>query len=91
MIPLLEQGLRVVDISADFRLKQADEYTEWYGVEHPDPAYLEDAVYGLTEMHHEEIGGAQLVANPGCYPTSAHPGACPGGAAQPHRAGHRGR
>ena len=71
VIPLLQQGLRVVDISADFRLKQADEYEEWYGVQHPDPAYLEDAVYGLTELHHDEIGGAQLVANPGCYPTSA--------------------
>ena len=71
VIPLLEQGLRVVDISADFRLKQADEYEEWYGVQHPDPAYLEDAVYGLTELHHDEIAGAQLVANPGCYPTSA--------------------
>ena len=70
-IPLLEQGIKTVDISADFRLKQADEYTRWYGVEHPDPSYLEDAVYGLTELHHEEIKDAQLIANPGCYPTSA--------------------
>ena len=70
-IPLLEQGIKTVDISADFRLKQADEYTKWYGVDHPDPSYLEDAVYGLTELHHDEVKDAQLVANPGCYPTSA--------------------
>ena len=70
-IPLLEQGIKTVDISADFRLKQADEYTRWYGVDHPDPSYLEDAVYGLTELHHEEVKDAQLIANPGCYPTSA--------------------
>ncbi len=70
-IPLLEQGIKTVDISADFRLKQADEYTRWYGVDHPDPSYLEDAVYGLTELHHEEVKDAKLVANPGCYPTSA--------------------
>ena len=71
VIPLLEQGVKVVDISADFRLKQADQYYEWYGVVHPDPSYLEDAVYGLTELHHEEVASAQLIANPGCYPTSA--------------------
>ena len=71
VLPLVQQGIKVVDISADFRLKQADEYEEWYGVQHPDPSYLEDAVYGLTELHHEEVASAQLVANPGCYPTSA--------------------
>ena len=71
VLPLLHQGIKVVDISADFRLKQADEYEEWYGVQHPDPAYLEDAVYGLTELHHDEVVSARLVANPGCYPTSA--------------------
>lgn len=70
-IPVLEQGVKVVDISADFRLKRAEQYEEWYGVAHPDPSYLEDAVYGLTELHQEEISSAQLVANPGCYPTSA--------------------
>ena len=71
VIPLLKQGIKVVDISADFRLKQAGQYAEWYGVRHPDPAYLEDAVYGLTELHRDEVKGAQLVANPGCFPTSA--------------------
>ena len=77
VIPALEQGLKVVDISADFRLKKADEYEEWYGVAHQDPTYLEEAVYGLTELHHEEIKSARLVANPGCYPTSAILGLAP--------------
>ena len=71
VIPLLAKGTRVIEISADFRLKQADQYEEWYGVQHPDPSYLEDAVYGITELHEEEISRAQLIANPGCYPTSA--------------------
>ena len=70
-IPLLEQGVKVVDISADFRLKQADVYSQWYGVEHPDPTYLEEAVYGLTELNREAVADARLVANPGCYPSSA--------------------
>ncbi len=70
-IPVLEQGVKVVDISADFRLKQADEYEEWYGVPHQDPTYLEEAVYGLTELHRDDVRSARLVANPGCYPTSA--------------------
>jgi N-acetyl-gamma-glutamyl-phosphate reductase len=71
VIPALKQGIRVIDISADFRLKQADEYEEWYGVPHPDPTFLEEAVYGLTELRREEIRSARLIANPGCYPTSA--------------------
>ena len=71
VIPVLKQGIKVVDISADFRLKQADEYQEWYGVPHPDPTYLEEAVYGLTELHPDDVRPARLVANPGCYPTSA--------------------
>ena len=70
-IPLLEQGVKVVDISADFRLKQADVYRQWYGVEHPDPTYLEEAVYGLTELNRAAVADARLVANPGCYPSSA--------------------
>ncbi len=76
-IPVLEQGVKVVDISADFRLKQADEYTEWYGVAHPDPTYLEEAVYGLTELHRDDVSASRLVANPGCYPTSAILGLAP--------------
>ena len=71
VIPALEQGLKVIDISADFRLKSAEEYEQWYGVPHREPAYLEEAVYGLTELHRGEVKTARLVANPGCYPTSA--------------------
>ena len=77
VIPLLEQGIKTVDISADFRLKDAGEYTEWYGVEHPDPTYLEEAVYGLPELHREEVSESRLIANPGCYPTSAILGMAP--------------
>ncbi len=65
---LLDDGARVVDLSADFRLTAVD-YAEWYGP-HPYPELL-PAVYGLTELHREEIAGADLVANPGCYPTAA--------------------
>ena len=71
IIPLLEAGQRVVDISADFRLKSAAEFEEWYGVTHPGPQYLEEAVYGLTELHRGEVADARLVSNPGCYPTGA--------------------
>ena len=70
-IPLLERGVKVVDISADFRLKQAAVYRQWYGTEHPDAAYLDEAVYGLTELNRDAVAGARLVANPGCYPSSA--------------------
>ena len=80
-IPVLDQGVKVVDISADFRLKSADEYEEWYGVEHQKPSLLEEAVYGLTELHRDEIRSARLVANPGCYPTSAILGLAPAVAA----------
>ena len=71
VIPLLEDGIKVVDISADFRLRQSAEYEEWYGVAHPGPQYLEEAVYGLTELNRSEVAQARLVANAGCYPTSA--------------------
>ena len=76
-IPVLKQGVKVVDISADFRLKQPDQYQEWYGVDHPDPTLLEEAVYGLTELHRDEVKASRLVANPGCYPTSAILGLAP--------------
>jgi N-acetyl-gamma-glutamyl-phosphate reductase len=71
VLPFVEAGLPVVDLSGDFRLKSAAEYTEWYAVEHPDPSRLKEAVYGLTELHRDELPGAKLVANPGCYPTGA--------------------
>jgi len=70
-LPFLRAGVPVVDISADFRLKDAGEYARWYGVSHPCPEYLETAVYGLTELNRPRIAGARLVANPGCYPTGA--------------------
>lgn len=71
IIPLVERGIKTVDISADFRLKDASEYQQWYGVPHPKPSLLEQAVYGLTELNRGEVRGSTLVANPGCYPTSA--------------------
>ncbi len=69
--PLLEGGVKVVDIGGEFRLKSAADYEEWYGNEHTCPQLLEEAAYGLPELFAEEIGAARLVANPGCYPTSA--------------------
>jgi len=71
VIPLLDRGVKVVDISADFRLKDAAEYLPWYGFTHPAPQLLEQAVYGLTELYRSQVASAQLVANPGCYPTGA--------------------
>ena len=62
-------GCRVVDLSADFRLHSRETYERWYGP-HPAPALLEEAVYGLPELHREALRGAELVAAPGCYPTS---------------------
>jgi N-acetyl-gamma-glutamyl-phosphate reductase len=71
VIPLLGKGIKVVDISADFRLKDASEYERWYGFSHPAPQLLGEAVYGLTELYRSQVASAQLVANPGCYPTGA--------------------
>lgn len=69
--PLVQSGLPVVDISADFRLRDAREYEVWYKVAHPAPELLPEAVYGLTELKREAVRKARLVANPGCYPTAA--------------------
>ncbi|SIO09364.1 N-acetyl-gamma-glutamyl-phosphate reductase [Halodesulfovibrio marinisediminis] len=68
---LLEKGLKVVDLSADFRLRSKDEYEHWYACEHTQEGLLDKAVYGLPELYSEAVSQAQLVANPGCYPTSA--------------------
>jgi N-acetyl-gamma-glutamyl-phosphate reductase len=65
---LVDRGVRVVDVGSDFRLG-AHEYPVWYGFDHPAPAWIDKAAYGLTEVFREEIAGATLVANPGCYPT----------------------
>ncbi len=70
-VPFARSGVRVVDISADFRLRDPAEYAEWYGAEHPAPDLLETSVYGLTELDRDGVAGAQIVANPGCYPTAA--------------------
>jgi N-acetyl-gamma-glutamyl-phosphate reductase len=67
---LRRQDVKVVDLSADFRLHDLEIYRHWYG-EHPAPQLVPDAVYGLTELHREAIAGAELVANPGCYPTAS--------------------
>ncbi|MHC5063297.1 MAG: N-acetyl-gamma-glutamyl-phosphate reductase [Planctomycetota bacterium] len=66
----LEVGAKVVDLSADFRLRDPQVYAKTYELEHPAPALLEEAVYGLTEQKRNEIKGARLIANPGCYPTA---------------------
>jgi len=73
---LLDAGLHVIDLGGDFRLP-ADAYPEWYGWEHPAPDWLAKAVYGLPELFGEQLPGAQLVANPGCYPTAVLLGLAP--------------
>lgn len=67
---LLDRGLKVIDLSADFRLRDAAVYEEFYGHAHPAPDLLAEAVYGLPEVRAEEIAAARLIAAPGCYPTS---------------------
>ena len=62
---------RVIDLSADYRLRDAEVYQKWYGEKHADPERLKSAVYGLPELFREKIKSAELIANPGCYPTSA--------------------
>ncbi len=66
---LLERGVRVIDLSADYRLSDLQSYEDWYGP-HPHPEHMQHSAYGLTELHREAIAGASLVANPGCYPTA---------------------
>jgi N-acetyl-gamma-glutamyl-phosphate reductase len=69
-LPLLEQGIKVIDLSADFRVKDAAVYKYFYKHEHPAPALLKKSVYGLPETYRDQIRRAELVACPGCYPTS---------------------
>ena len=71
LIPIVEKGIKSIDISADFRLKDPSEYEKWYGVPHAKPQLLEESVYGLPELNRGEIRSATLIANPGCYPTGA--------------------
>lgn len=75
--PLLAAGLRVIDFSADYRLKEPADYEQWYDKKHADLTNLERAVYGLPELYHDKLKSAVLVANPGCYPTSAALGIVP--------------
>lgn len=74
---LLQHGLRVVDLSADYRLRDPNVYAQWYGTSHEDVAHLTQAVYGLPELYAEEIVTAQLIANPGCYPQTGILGLAP--------------
>ncbi len=68
---LLEKGVKVIDLSADFRLRNKEDYPKWYGWQHPCPELLGEAVFGLPELHREEIRRARLVANPGCIATAS--------------------
>ena len=84
--PLLERGVRVIDLSADYRLRDPLAYAEWYGASHHDVENLAKAVYGLPEIYGDDIAPANLIANPGCYPTSAILGLAPllaGGLVEP--------
>ncbi|MEQ1440684.1 N-acetyl-gamma-glutamyl-phosphate reductase [Fontimonas sp. SYSU GA230001] len=74
---LVDAGVRVIDLSADFRLADAAEFQRWYGLEHTCPELLAEAVYGLPEVNRAQIAKARLVANPGCYPTSVQLGFLP--------------
>ncbi len=68
---ILKQGLRVIDFSADYRLRDVDTYEAWYHTQHTSPELTKEAVYGLPERYRDAIRTARLIANPGCYPTSA--------------------
>ena len=61
--------VKIIDLSADFRIKDVKTYEKWYGIEHKSPQFIEEAVYGLCEVNREDIKGARLIANPGCYTT----------------------
>jgi N-acetyl-gamma-glutamyl-phosphate reductase len=74
---LLAAGVRVIDLAADFRIKDVAEWEKWYGMKHAAPQLIEEAVYGLPEVNRAAIAGARLVANPGCYPTAVQLGFLP--------------
>ncbi len=78
MVPeLVENGVRVIDLAADFRLKDAAVWKQWYGMDHACVDILAEAVYGLPEINRAEIKTARVVANPGCYPTATTLGFLP--------------
>ncbi len=74
---LLQRGLRVIDLSADYRLRDPNVYAQWYGESHADLTHLAHAVYGLPEVYGDAIAAAQLIANPGCYPQTGILGLAP--------------
>jgi len=74
---LLEAGVKVIDLAADFRIRDIAEWSKWYGMEHACPDLVTEAVYGLPEINREQIRTARLVANPGCYPTAVQLGYMP--------------
>jgi len=74
---LLEKGVKVIDLSADFRIKDVREWSKWYGMEHACPDLIAEAVYGLPEINRTEIANANLLACPGCYPTAVQLGFLP--------------
>jgi N-acetyl-gamma-glutamyl-phosphate reductase len=77
LTPMVKKGMKVIDLSADFRLKDPKLYETWYGFTHPFPDMLKEAVFGLPELYREQVKKAKLIANPGCYPTSAILGLAP--------------
>lgn len=68
---LVAEGVKVIDLGADFRLQSLDEFEKWYGMAHTCPEILKDSIYGLTEVTREQVATASVIANPGCYPTTA--------------------
>ena len=74
---LLDKGIKLIDLAADFRLSDKETWERWYGMQHACPELLEQAVYGLPELYRSEIKGASLIANPGCYPTATTLGLLP--------------
>lgn len=74
---LLEAGVRIIDLAADFRIRDIAEWEKWYGMQHGSAGWVERAVYGLPEINREKIRNAQLIANPGCYPTAVQLGFMP--------------
>ena len=74
---LLDAGVRVIDLAADYRIKDIPTWEKWYGMQHASPELVAEAVYGLPEVNREQIKGARLVANPGCYPTAVQLGFLP--------------
>lgn len=74
---LLDAGVKVIDLAADFRIQDVAEWSKWYGMEHACPDLVSEAVYGLPEINREKIKGARLIANPGCYPTAVQLGFLP--------------